>query len=236
MSALNLFSGTRARRGATVRSAIVLSLGAWELGCGDATPVAPPPSTHVLTALTISVVGGDSSVAVGQPLYLEVRPLDQYGRSMAVESFYERVSDTTRAVLLPPARFDYGDYVLGAAPGKIVVTATATLHGVTISATRTITVRPSNSGTVEAVRRSKNVWKFAPGTVTITRIAGDAMVTWNLVLGAHSVVWDSQPAGGAVDSVGIVTGAVVMRHFTVAGAYHYHCRVHPDMVGKIVVR
>jgi plastocyanin len=231
-----LFSGTRAWRGATAQSAIVLSLGAWVLGCRDAAPVTSPSSAHVLTSLTISVVGDDSSVAVGQPLYLEVRPLDQNGRSITVESLHERVSDTTRAVILPPARFDYGDYVLGAAPGNVVFTATATLGGVSLSATQPITVIPSGSALIEAVGGSRSLWKYAPGTVMVTRTAGDATVTWNLASGTHSIFWDSQPPGGAVAPVADATSAVLMRHFTVAGTYRYHCRVHPDMIGKIVVR
>jgi plastocyanin len=236
MSGSHLFSCTRAGRGAAVRSALVLGLGAWVLGCPDAAPVAPPPSPNVLTALTISVVGGDSTVAVGRPLYLDVRPLDQNGTSIAVDNFYERVSDTTRAAIMPPARFDNGDYVLGAAPGNIVFTATATLRGVSLSATQAITILPSNSGMVEAARRLKNVWKWTPGTVTITRAAGDATVTWNLSPGAHSIFWHLQPAGASVDSAASPTDAILMRHFTVAGTYLYHCRVHPDMVGTIVVR
>jgi plastocyanin len=48
------------------------------------------------------------------------------------------------------------------------------------------------------------------------------------------VTWDSQP--GSVADIDATSSASVARDFTVAGTYHYHCSIHPQMVGVVNVQ
>lgn len=214
-----------------LRAAIALGVGVWLLGCSDANPVTPPQApSRILTTVTVTI--GDN-VAVGQPLYFEINTLDQFRRPMVVETMDWQLSDTTHGVILSD---DYlGDYVLGAVPGNTVFTATATQGGDTRSGTHSINILPSDSGVVNAIGELGNRWHYAPGIVAVARTAGDAQVAWNLLHGLHTVHWDSQPAGGAVADIDSATAAVVTRHFTVAGTYEYHCLIHADMIGTVVV-
>jgi plastocyanin len=228
-----LLKCVRTCSGGGLRGAIALSVGVWLPGCSDANTLTPPPPTPVLSTVTIETVGRSTNVAVGQPLYFTILTSDQFGRPVVVDNVDKRLGDTTHGVILLDSEF--GDYLLGAVPGNIVLTATATAGGITRSATKSITIFPSDSGVVEAVGGLGNNWHYAPGTVAVSRSAGDATITWNLFFGSHTVHWDSQPAGGTVADIDSVTAAVVTRHFTVAGTYEYHCLIHSDMIGTIVV-
>ena len=75
---------------------------------------------------------------------------------------------------------------------------------------------------------------FTPPTVTVSRSAGTA-VTWVFQTVNHTVTWDSQPSGAAVSDIGSTSGASVVRSFTVAGTYHYHCSIHGSMSGTVIV-
>jgi hypothetical protein len=207
-----LLKCVRTCSGGGLRAAIALSVGVWLLGCSDANPVTPPPAP-VLTTITIETVGLSTNVAVGQPLYFTILTSDQFGRPVVVDNVDKRLSDTTHGVILLDSEF--GDYLLGAVPGNTVLTATATAGGIRRSATKSITIFPSDSGVVEAVGGGNN-WHYAPGTVAVSRSAGDATITWNLFFGSDTVHWDSQPAGGTVADIDSVTAAIVTRHFTVA--------------------
>lgn len=227
-----------------MQAAIVLTVTALVVGCGDSNsiPVAPPPpptSGRVLTTIKISTGADSDSVPVGRLLSVTVQTFDQNGQALAAD-IVQQVSDTTIASLdeVIETPWDYGgqEVLIGGVPGKIVFTATATFHGVSLSATKPISILPSDSGTVSAMGGGGLAWHYAPGTLTVTRVAGDATVTWNLGWSSHSVHWDSQPPGGAVADIDAVTDGVVLRPFTVAGTYEYHCLVHPEMTGAIVVR
>ena len=49
---------------------------------------------------------------------------------------------------------------------------------------------------------------------------------------SHHVVSDS---AGIFDSGVLTPGAYFSHHFSAAGVYHYHCAIHPGMVGVVVV-
>ena len=85
------------------------------------------------------------TILVGEPLGLSVQTTDQYGAPISVDSTDERMSDTTIAavVLMPPTQpWDYGDdeFIVGARPGEVSLTVTATRRGISHSATQPITV------------------------------------------------------------------------------------------------
>jgi plastocyanin len=70
---------------------------------------------------------------------------------------------------------------------------------------------------------------FNPSPVTaITNTA----ITWiNLDMIDHTITSDA----GLFDSGIIGSGATFNYTFTAAGTYTYHCKVHPDMIGKVIV-
>jgi plastocyanin len=220
----------RACGGVRVRAAIALGVCGWLPGCGGDKSITQPPPAAVLTTVTVNI---DGSVAVGQESDFDISALDQFGRAMANPIVTNQLSDTIHAVFFREQ--DFGDFVLGAVPGTIDLTATVTVGATTKSATRSITVTTSDSGVVNVLGAEGSTWRFRPVNVSVTRSAGDAQVAFNLYNGSHTVHWDSQPSGGAVVDIDSTTAVEVTRHFTVAGTYQYHCLIHTEMSGTIIV-
>jgi plastocyanin len=78
--------------------------------------------------------------------------------------------------------------------------------------------------------------QFTPSTVTVTQNGAPATVTWIFENVAHTVTWDTQPVGGAVTNIGATSSASVGRDFSVTGTYTYHCSIHPQMTGTVIVQ
>jgi plastocyanin len=71
-------------------------------------------------------------------------------------------------------------------------------------------------------------FSFVPSSASVP-VGG--MATWTNQDGvSHTVTFDSGPNCGTV--VGGASETVV---FNVAGAYPYHCAIHPDMTGAVTV-
>jgi plastocyanin len=71
---------------------------------------------------------------------------------------------------------------------------------------------------------------FSPSTVSVTL---NTTVVWtNKDAVAHTVTSDN----GLFDSGLLNTDAVYSHQFTTAGTFNYHCTVHPNMLGKVVVQ
>jgi plastocyanin len=70
---------------------------------------------------------------------------------------------------------------------------------------------------------------FNPGSLSVT--AG-ATVTWtNSDTTIHTVTADD----GSFNSGSIAIGATYSKVFNTAGTFSYHCTIHPEMTGKVVV-
>ena len=70
---------------------------------------------------------------------------------------------------------------------------------------------------------------FNPASLSVT--AG-ATVTWmNSDTTIHTVTADD----GSFNSGNIAIGATYSRVFSTAGTFSYHCTIHPEMTGKVVV-
>lgn len=71
---------------------------------------------------------------------------------------------------------------------------------------------------------------FIPSTVTVAR--GTTVVWTNQQAGVpHTVTSDTSTfASGTLN-----TGASFRFQFTTPGTYHYHCSIHPSMLGTVVV-
>ncbi|HEY2648820.1 MAG TPA: plastocyanin/azurin family copper-binding protein, partial [Puia sp.] len=70
---------------------------------------------------------------------------------------------------------------------------------------------------------------FNPASLSVT--AG-ATVTWtNSDTTIHTVTADD----GSFNSGNIAIGATYSRVFNTAGTFSYHCTIHPEMTGKVMV-
>ena len=79
-----------------------------------------------------------------------VDAFDQFGKSMSVDTTILALSDSTVAsiVIAPADPWDYGEgpFIIGAKPGELVLTATATLGAVSRSSTKSITILAPDGG------------------------------------------------------------------------------------------
>ena len=86
----------------------------------------------------------------------------------------------------------------------------------------------NNNAPAAAAVSIKNM-AFNPGSLPVT--AG-ATVTWtNSDTTIHTVTADD----GSFNSGNIAVGATYSRAFSSAGTFSYHCTIHPEMTGKVVV-
>jgi plastocyanin len=78
--------------------------------------------------------------------------------------------------------------------------------------------------------------QFTPSTVTVTQNGAPVTVTWIFQSVAHTVTWNTQPVGATVANIGATSDASVGRDFSVTGTYTYHCSIHPEMTGTVIVQ
>lgn len=79
-------------------------------------------------------------------------------------------------------------------------------------------------------------FQFRPAEVSIT--AGQSVSWTNSSTSVHDVTADdSSFASGAIAAAnGDLAGGNYMRIFSTAGSFSYHCSIHPQMTGRVVVQ
>ncbi len=85
--------------------------------------------------------------------------------------------------------------------------------------------------TVQVLPDSVNVGKYDPTPVTVP--VGDAIRwEWKDTANPHSVTADDN----SFDSNLLDNGKSWTRKFTKAGTFKYHCSIHPQMLGTVIVQ
>jgi plastocyanin len=191
-------------------------------GGGDGGSTGPTP---VFTSVVVTPAS--PSVSVGLTTTLTAIAKDQSGATFAGASAASWTSSNTAAATVDPA----SGLVTGVANGSSTITASITAGNVTHTGSQQVSVvTPSSTGNVTATANQV----FDPHTVTIARASGTAKVTWTFESLAHTVTWDSQP--GSVTDIDLTHDADVSRTFTVPGTYEYHCTIHSNMTGVVIVQ
>jgi plastocyanin len=97
-----------------------------------------------------------------------------------------------------------------------------------ISCSKSNSYGSSNMAPTAATVSIKNM-AFSPGSLSVTT---GATVTWtNSDTTLHTVTADD----GSFNSGNIAIGAIYSKVFSTAGTFSYHCILHPEMNGKVVV-
>jgi len=194
-------------------------------GCGGGGAVSTTaPSEPTLSSLSLSA--RTAAIAAGETYQLQANPKDQFGLPMSSGPSVE-FATTDPAI----ATVNGAGLVAGVAPGTATITVTATMAGVTRTATCEVTVSaplPPGSGPVVSTAG----FAFSPATVTI---GVNDSVTWRFVEAPHNVTF----SGAAPPSGNVATqqpGAQVTVVFTTAGTYSYECTIHTGMRGQVVVQ
>jgi plastocyanin len=116
------------------------------------------------------------------------------------------------------------------------VTARILAAGITAAALVACGSSSTSPTTTPGTVTATNSLQFSPSTVTVTQNGAPATVTWVFQNVAHTVNWDTQPVGATVANIGATSSASVARDFSVTGTYTYHCSIHPQMTGTVIVQ
>jgi len=176
---------------------------------------------------SVAVAPASPTVTVGSTTTLTATAKDQNGATFAGAPAPTWSSSNMAAATVDAA----SGVVTGVANGTSTISASITAGSITKSGSQTITVSsPTASGSVTALASLA----FDPNSISVARSGGTSTVTWHFQSVAHTVTWDAHP--GSVTDIEATSNANVGRNFTVAGTYHYHCSIHPQMTGVVNVQ
>jgi plastocyanin len=194
-------------------------------GSSDSTTGPPPPGVFTSVAVTPS----SPTVNVGSTTTLTAVAKDQNGATFpGAPAATWTSSDVSKATVDPAS-----GVVTGVANGSSTITASITSGGATHTGSQQVSVVTLPTAAIVTASSSLS---FDPHTVTIGRAGGTGAVTWAFQTVAHTVSWDTQPAGASVADIGTSFSTSVARNFTVPGTYTYHCSIHSNMSGVVVVQ
>ncbi len=108
------------------------------------------------------------------------------------------------------------------------VVSTPTARPVSPTPTPQLTPVPGLTQVVMIVNHSDGSWGFTPATLTIK--AGATVIWKNVSSVPHTVTSDD---GQTFDSGNVAPGGTYQFKFTTAGAFSYHCNIHPYMRATI---
>lgn len=209
-----------------VRTIAAGSVVAAMIACGGSSNDTTGP-TPVFTSVTV----GPTSPAVspGSTIAMTATAMDQNGHAMSgLPAATWTSSDETKATIDAES-----GVASGVANGSTTITATIVSGSITHSGTAQLVVStPPPTGSVTAAASLS----FNPHSVTIGRSGGTGSITWTFESVAHTVTFDNEPAGANVADIPATQSASIVRNFTVAGTYNYHCTIHSNMSGVIVVQ
>lgn len=204
------------------RAAVVASVALAALACGsDSTS-----SKQVLDS--VSVEPRDAVLTVGT-LWPHVHSTarDRTGVEIKATGRWSSSNESVATVGITAGA------IAGIAVGTAIARNTVTYNGVTETGESSITVvAPSDTGTVTATVSAA----FTPQLRAVNRSGSAATVTWNFEAEPHTVTWDSEPPGASVADISATSSTSVSREFTVAGTYEYHCSIHAEMAGSLLVQ
>lgn len=203
------------------------------IGNGSATVTAtsgPVNTTHdvdVEQAFAALVLSPDpGTVTVGGTLQMTATGNDPGGSALpSVGTVTFTSSDDTKATV------NGSGLVSGVAAGDVVISAEATVGGVTHSGDADVTVTTQTFPLTADVVAGNATQTFTPQTVDI---ALGGTVTWTFGALTHNVTFAGGQAG-APQNIPTTINAMVSRTFGTAGTFNYDCTVHPGMSGTVNV-
>jgi plastocyanin len=209
-----------------LRIIAVGSLAAAMFACGGSSGSTTGP-TPVFTSVAVTPTA--PSVSVGDTTRLTAVAKDQSGAVFSGASAPMWLSsDVSKATVDPSTGL-----ITGVANGTTTITASIMAGSVTHAGSQQVTVvTPTPTASVAATTGLA----FDPHSVTISRAGGTGTVTWAFQSVAHTVTWNSQPSGANVADIPATSSANVARDFTVPGTYTYHCEIHSNMSGVVIVQ
>lgn len=210
-----------------VRTIAAGSVAAAMFACGGSSDNGSTGPTPVFTS--VAVAPSSPSVNVGATTTLTAAAKDQSGANFVGAPTATWTSSDVGKATVDAAT----GVVTGVANGVSTITASITVGSVTHTGTQQVSVvTPSANGSVTAT----SGLAFDPHSVTISRAGGTGTVNWTFQSVTHTVTWDSQPPGATVADIGNSKNEDVARNFTVAGSYPYHCSIHSNMSGVVIVQ
>jgi plastocyanin len=190
--------------------------------CGDddnETPVSPAGTLN-----SVTVTAASASVAAGSTTTLTSTALDGNRTALSGATFAYASSAPSIAEVAADGA------VLGLSAGTSTITVTATLGGVTKTATVPVTVTGSLPVSA-SITGGVGGLVFTPPTFVLAR---GGSITWTWGAFAHNVTFASTV--GAPAAIPTATNVSASRTFATAGNFDYQCTLHQGMTGRVIVR
>lgn len=201
------------------------------VGNGNATVTATSGSVSADHAVTVTqafdalvLTPNPGTVQPGSTLQMSAVGMDPGGSPLAsIGTVTFSSSDDNTATVSPTG------LVSGVVLGDVVITAEATVGGVTKSDDANVSVSNQTFPSTADVTATTNQ-AFVPDDVDI---AQGGTVTWTFQALGHNVTFGAQ--AGAPTNIPTTANNTAARTFNTAGTFNYSCTIHPGMAGSVTV-